>query len=107
MKRIFTLLILITLLACSAQRRLSREFIGKNISEIEAKLGQPKTVFERAEGKVYVFEKTEELHSTEINQAKLTLDPMVTPKVTKTERYYVTVKNDVVTKIERENEYER
>ena len=107
MKRIFALFVLISVLACSPQRKLSRQYVGKAFSEIQAEWGQPKTVFDRAEGKIYVFEKIEELKSTEISQAKLTLDPMVTPKVTKTERYYVTVKDNVVTKIELENEYER
>lgn len=100
-------MVLLTMFACSMQRKLSRQYIGKDISEIEAELGQPKTVLDRDDGKVYVFEKTEELHSTEISQAKMTLDPMVTPKVLKTERYYITVVNDVVTKVEIENEYER
>jgi len=107
MKRILTIFILFLLIACSAQRKLSHHFIGKNISELKTELGEPKTVFDRAEGKVYVFEKTEELRSTEVSQGKLTLDPMVTPKVVKTERYLVTVKDEVVTNIEIENEYER
>ena len=95
------------MLACSPQRKLSRQYIGKTISEIQKELGQPKTILDQADEKVYIFEKTEQLKSTEINQAKLTLDPMVTPKVIKTERYYVTVKDEVVTKIKLENEYER
>jgi len=107
MKRIFTFIILLSILACSPQRKLSRQYIGKTVSEIKKELGQPKTILEQADGEVYVFEKIEELKSTEIGQAKLTLDPIVTPKVTKTERYYVTVKDNVVTKIKLENEYER
>jgi len=107
MKRVFTLLIFLTVLACSPQRKLSRHYVGKNISEIQAELGEPKSILDHADEKVYVFEKTEELQGTEIHQAKLTLDPIVTPKVTKTERYYITVKNDMVTKIKLENEYER
>ncbi|HPF51403.1 MAG TPA: hypothetical protein PK335_07495 [Draconibacterium sp.] len=107
MKRVLTLLILLTMLACSPQRTLSRHYVGKNISEIQAELGEPKSILDHADEKVYVFEKIEELRGTEIHQAKLTLDPIVTPKVTKTERFYVTVKNDVVTKIKLENEYER
>ncbi len=107
MRKLVAVMVLLTMFACSAQRKLSRQFIGKNISEIEAELGEAKTVFERGDEKVYVFEKTAELRSTEINQAKLTLDPMVTPKVIKTERYFVTVQNDRVTKIETENDYER
>ncbi len=107
MKRILTIFILILLFACSPQRKLSHHFVGKNISELKAELGEPKTVFDRSGEKVYVFEKIEELRSTEVSQGKLTLDPMVTPKVVKTERYYVSVKDEVVTSIELENEYER
>ena len=107
MNRIFFLIILLSMFACSTQRKLSKYYVGKSILELQKELGAPKSSFDRAEGKVYVFEKKEELHSTEISQAKLTLDPIVTPPVFKTERYYVTVKNEVVTKIELENEYER
>ena len=107
MKQLYIFLILLTMLACSPQRKLNRTYLGKSIAEIQTELGEPKTVFDRADGKVYIFEEVEELRSTEISQAKLTLDPMVTPRVTKTARYYVTVKNELVTKIELENDYER
>ena len=54
-----------------------------------------------------LFEKIEMLKSTEISQHKLTLDPMVTPKVKKTSHYTVTVVDGVITKIELEEQYER
>jgi len=107
MNRILILIFLFLTLACGTQKKLQRSYIGKTIAQVEQDFGKAKTVIERAEGKVYIFEQTEELNSTEISQAKLTLDPMVTPHVTKTERYYVTVKNGKVIKIEQENEYER
>jgi len=93
--------------ACGTQKKLQRSYVGQPISKVEQDYGKAKTVIDRSEGKVYIFEQTEELKSTEISQAKLTLDPMVTPNVTKTERLYVTVKDGKVVKIEQENEYER
>ena len=107
MKRFLVFTILLIMFACTPQKQLSRQYVGKNISELQKELGTPKTILERDGEKVYIFEKSTELQSTEISQAKLTLDPMVTPKVTKTERYYVTVKNETVTKIKLEKEYER
>lgn len=107
MYRIFIALFLFFFVACGTQRRLQRSYIGKSISQVEKDFGKAQTILERNDGTVYIFEKTEELKSTEISQAKLTLDPMVTPRVTKTARYYVTVKNGKVVKIEQENEYER
>ena len=107
MHRIFFLLILILAVGCSTQKKLQRTYIGKPLSAFEKAYGKPVAVLERSEGKVYVFERSELLQGTEIGQAKLTLDPMVTPTVTKTEKYYVTVKNEVVTHVKQENEYER
>ena len=66
-----------------------------------------KTILERENEKIYVFEKVKKLRSTEINQAKLTLDPMITPSVTKTERFYFTVQKGVIVKAKKEEEYER
>lgn len=107
MYRFILLIILVITLACSTQKKLERSYVGKSISQVEKDFGKAKSVLDRSEGKVYVFEKTEALPSTEIGQAKVTLDPMVSPEVTKTERFYVTVKNGEVIKIEQENEYER
>ena len=107
MYRLLFVIFLLGMIACSPQRKLQRSYVGKSLHTLEAEFGKAKAVLDKEEGKVYVFEKTEELKSTEISQAKLTLDPMITPKVTKTERYYATVKDGVVTAIELEKEYER
>ncbi len=107
MYRIFIVIFLFLMLACGTQKKLQRSYVGKPITQFEQDFGKAVTVIERTEGEVYIFEQTEELSSTEISQAKLTLDPMVTPNVTKTERYYVTVKDGKIVKIEQENEYER
>ncbi len=104
---IFILLILIVSVSCSTQRQLRKAFVGKPVSKIEANFGQPKTVIEKEGEKLYIFEKTEELQSTEIGQGQLTLDPIITPKVTKTEMYYFTVKNGTVTKARLEEDYKR
>ena len=94
-------------MACSPQKKLQKSYIGKPLSVIEAEYGKAKTVFEKENGKEYIFEKVEYLKSTEISQHKLTLDPMVTPRAVKTSRYYVTVVNDKINKIKLEEEYER
>ena len=107
MYRLLFVIFLLAMFACSPQKKLQRSYIGLPITKFESEFGAPKTVLEKTEGKVYVFEKVESLKSTEIHQAKLTLDPMVTPKATKTERYFVTVDNGLITAIKLENEYER
>lgn len=107
MKNIIIVLFAVLALACSGPKKLHKTYVGKPVSELQAKFGKPVTVFDQKDGKMYVFEKTEELESTEISQGKLTLDPIVTPKVVKTERYYATVKDGVVVKIKMEEEYER
>jgi hypothetical protein len=86
---------------------LQKAFIGKNVSKLGEKFGAATSVIDKENEKVYIFEKEEELKSTEINQGKLTLDPIRSPRVIKTERYYFTVKNGVVTKAQYEEEYER
>ena len=55
----------------------------------------------------YVYEIVKQLKSTTINQGKLTMDPMVSPMVEKTERYYFTVKEEKIIKVKLEEEYER
>ncbi len=107
MYRLLIVIFLLGIMACSPQRKLQRSYVGQPLNTLEAEFGKAKTVLDKEGGKVYIFEKVEILRSAEISQAKLTLDPMITPKVTKTERYYATVKNGVVTAIEFEKEYER
>ena len=47
------------------------------------------------------------LESTEVNQGKLTLDPMISPGVKKTERYFFTVEKGIIVRTKYEEEYER
>ncbi len=74
---------------------------------METEFGPATTVFKKESGDIYIFEKIEMLKSTEISQHKLTLDPMVTPQVKKTSHYTVTVIDDVITKVELEERYDR
>lgn len=107
MHRFLLLLVLVAAIACSPQKQLQRSYIGKPISALQEELGAPKNVVANETGKVYIFEKKENLKGTEISQGRLTLDPILTPKVQKTERYYVTVKDGIIVKIKLENAYDR
>lgn len=107
MYRILVIIIISTLISCSAQRSLQKAYVGKPVSVLKEKMGYPKTILERENEKVYVYEIVKELESTEIQQAKLTLDPIVSPGVEKIERYYFTVINDKIVKAKLEEEYKR
>lgn len=107
MYRLLYVVLFLVVVSCTPQQKLRRAFVGKPLSAMEAEFGKAVTVFENAGDSVYIFEKTKNLKSTEINQGKLALDPMVTPKVIKTEKYYVTVVDDKIKSVKIENEYER
>ncbi len=103
---IFFVLLLIAV-GCSSQRNLQRTYIGKPQAELESKFGYPKTILDQGAEKVYVYEIIKNLKSTEIGQGKLTLDPIMSPMVQKTERYYFTVKDGKIIDVKLEEEYER
>jgi hypothetical protein len=107
MYRISIIILFIVAISCSSQRSLQKTYIGKPQSVLSEKFGKPTTVLDLENEKVYVYEIIEELKSAEINQAKLTLDPMISPKVEKTERYYFTVNEEKIVKVKMEVEYER
>ncbi len=98
---------LFLLFSCSTQRQLQKEYVGKPESILKEKFGFPKTVLQREGEKVYVYEEVKALKSTEIAQGKLTLDPMISPAVQKTERFYFTIKDGKIIKAKLEEEYER
>ncbi|MFW5823195.1 MAG: hypothetical protein ACOCU7_07370 [Tangfeifania sp.] len=106
-KTIVIFLIFLGLVSCGTQRQLKKSFTGKPATVLEPQFGKPKTITETAGDSVYIFEQTEELRSTEIGQGRLALDPIVTPKVKKTERFYFTVKNGRIINSRFEEEYER
>lgn len=107
MNRILIFIFIALMISCSAQRSLQKAYLGKPVSILSEKLGIPKTILDRKNEKVYVYEIVKELKSAEISQGKLTLDPMISPMVEKTERYYFTVKDEKIVKVKLEEEYER
>ena len=107
MYRIFTFIFLVTLISCGVQRSPQKAYLGKSQLVLSEKFGNPKTILDYGDEKVYVYEIVKELKSTEISQAKLTLDPMISPMVEKTERYYFTVKDEKIVKVKLEEEYDR
>lgn len=107
MNRYLILLLCITAVACSQQKKLHKKYVGKPETVLIQKFGNPKTIFDRQTGKIYVFEKDTVLRSTEISQAKLTLDPIISPSVKKTQRMYFTVKEGKITDVKLEEEYIR
>lgn len=107
MNRIIIGLLLLILVSCGTQRRLSKTYVGNTASFLEEQLGKPKTVLDQGDAKIYIYEKSTQLQGTEIKQGKLTLDPIVTPRANKTERYFFKVREDKVVEVKFEEEYER
>lgn len=105
--RLIFIFIVFIVISCTSARQVHKLYLGKPLPEIEAKLGAPVTIIEKNDSKIYVFEELKELKSTEISQGKLTLDPIVTPPVKKTRRYFLTVKDNIVVKTRLEEEYNR
>jgi hypothetical protein len=106
-KTIFILLIPIFMISCGNQRQLVNSYSGKPVSALAKEFGYPTTIIEKEVDSIYIFEKTEELKSTEISQGRLTLDPIYSPSVTKTIRYYFTIRNGIISDARSEEEYER
>lgn len=106
-KLLFIVLIAGLITACGAQRNLQKNYAGKPVTVLQDEYGDPSSVIERDNDTIYIFEKLEELNSTEISQGKLTLDPIVTPAVVKTSRYYFTVKNGIISEVRTDEEYQR
>ncbi|MDX8341294.1 hypothetical protein SLH46_18990 [Draconibacterium sp. IB214405] len=107
MRVLFFIVALVILVSCGSQQKLQKTYVGQPLSAIQAEFGPAKTVFNKESGDIYIFEKIEMLKSTEISQHKLTLDPMVTPRVQKTSHYTVTVVDNVITNVELEELYEK
>ena len=107
MTRLIIIVLIIFVAGCSSQRKLQKIYIGHQQKELESKFGFPKTILDQGDEKVYVYEIIKDLKSAEINQGRLSLDPMISPMVQKTERYYFYVKEGKITNVKLEEEYER
>ncbi|NOR76018.1 MAG: hypothetical protein GQ525_12790 [Draconibacterium sp.] len=107
MQRVVLLLMVFFLFSCGPQKKLQKSYVGQPSFVLIENFGNPKVILEREDEKVYVFEKISLLKSTEISQGKLTLDPMVSPMVQKTEFFYFTIKDGKIIEVKVEKEYER
>ncbi len=99
--------IIFLLSSCGTQNQLNRAWMNQPETKLQESFGSPTRIIEGDNDKVFIFEKNEELRSTEINQGKLSLDPMISPKVLKTERYIFTIREGIIIKTNFEEEYER
>ncbi len=107
MQRVLLILVIFIFFSCGTQKKLQKSYVGKSSSVLTESFGHPKTILDNGDEKVYIFEKVTQLKSTEIAQGKLTLDPMVSPMVEKTELFYFTVKDGKIIEAKVEEEYER
>ncbi len=107
MQRAVIILIVFIFFSCGTQKHLQKSYVGKSLSVLSEDFGIPKTILDKGDEKIYIFEKITELKSTEISQHKLTLDPMVSPRAKKTELFYFTVKDGKIIEAKLEEEYER
>ena len=98
---------ILLLSSCGTQNQLKKTWMNQPELKLREAFGSPTTIIDRNSEKVFIFEKTEELESTEINQGKLTLDPVITPKVLKTERYIFTISEGIIIRTNFEENYER
>lgn len=92
---------------CGTQNQLKKAWMNQSEIKLQESFGAPTTIIERESDKIFVFEKQEELKSTEISQGKLALDPIMSPKVMKTERYIFTIREGIIIRTNFEEEYER
>jgi len=107
MQRAVLVILVFILFSCGTQKKLQKSYVGKSSLVLSEVYGNPKTILDNGDEKVYIFEKVTQLKSTEISQGKLTLDPMVSPMVQKTELFYFTVKDGKIIKAKVEEDYER
>jgi hypothetical protein len=106
-KYIIYLVLLAFAVACGSQRQLNKSFNGRPVALAEQHFGRPVSIIKQQADSLYVFERKEELHSTEISQGRMSLDPIVTPQVHKTQRFYFTVRNGRIVESRFEEEYKR
>ncbi|HZH74330.1 MAG TPA: hypothetical protein VFD91_17695 [Mariniphaga sp.] len=104
---LYILLIISFMVSCSTTRKLQKSYNGKPVSILKKDYGIPSTIIERKRDTIYIYEKADSLRSTEISQGRLTLDPIITPAVVKTERFYFTVEKGIITEVRSEDEYKR
>ena len=93
--------------SCGMNKKLSRKYVDQSEEVLKESFGDPVSVIDKTNETIYIFEKSEKLGSTEISQGRMSLDPIITPVVTKTERYIFRVKDGIIVETGFEKEYER
>jgi hypothetical protein len=99
--------IILFLSSCGTQNQLKKAWMSQPEAKLRESFGTPSSVIDRESDKIFIFEKKEELRSTEISQGRLTLDPIISPKAFKTERYIFIIRDGIIIKTNFEEEYER
>ncbi len=94
-------------MSCSTQKRLSRNYVGKDVSVLKEQFGNPSQIKTNGDTKILIFEEYKEIKPTVINQGKPTLDPIVSPGTTRRSRYYFTVKKGKIVTVDYEEDYSR
>ena len=95
------------IISCSMNASLRKSFTGKNPASLEKHFGKPTTVIPRGDDTLLIFIRKNALESTEISQGRLTLDPIRTPEVNKSERFIFTVSSGKIIDTKYEKVYEK
>lgn len=106
MKRLIILIACFYLAGCSSLNKLKKTE-GKPINSVISEFGEPTKINMNTGDSLYIYEKTITLQSAEISKGQMTLDRMVSPSATKTEKITFKVKKGIVVKVEKEIEYHR
>ncbi|NQU85975.1 MAG: hypothetical protein HQ541_09465 [Mariniphaga sp.] len=106
MKKYIILVIIPLFLACSGLKQL-KKYNGMEARSLEKDFGKPTSIIPTSDGEIYIYETKTKLESTEIGKGQTTLDPMVSPAATKTEKTIFTFVNGKVVGVKKEIEYDR
>lgn len=98
-----------SLISCSVQSKMTKQFVGKDKTELYNYFGQRGAIIPLSADKRYVvYTQTKHLKSATINKGVTTLDPMVSPSVQKNQKYtFYLDKNDKVTECKYDLDYQK
>ena len=106
MKIRIILIFLVLAAGCSTLSKLKR-YEGKPIQSVIDTMGKPSAIAAFSGDSLFIYKNEKLLQGAEINKGQTTLDPMVTPSVTKSETLIFRVKGGVVINVKKEIEYNR
>jgi hypothetical protein len=106
MRNWVVLFVLVIAFSCSTTSKL-RKFEGKPIQSVMDAMGKPARIGAFSSDSLFIYENKEVLRGAEISKGQTTLDPMITPAVTKSEIMIFRVKGGIVTEVRKEIEYTR